>query len=127
VSFWEELGPEEYWVMINTIEEAYLNGVIPDYLGHSERCGTVWIPGTDEEAIRRLIPRFRRVVRDLIDRDLVEIREPCNAIFDDAPELDDRQVDEALADPGTWVKAQGSVNRMVMLMPTPRADRLISR
>src|SRR4051794_19350116 len=113
--------------MINTIEGAYLNGVISDFLGHSERCGTVWIPSTDEEAIKRLIPRFRRVVRDLIDRDLVEIREPCNAIFDEAPELDDGEVDEVLADPGTWLKAPGSVNRMVMLMPTARADRLISR
>jgi len=56
VSFWEELGPEEYWVMINTIEEAYLNGVISDFLGHSERCGTVWIPGADEVAIEELIP-----------------------------------------------------------------------
>ncbi|EWM15502.1 hypothetical protein [Kutzneria sp. 744] len=127
MSFWEELGPEEYWVMINTIEEAYLNGVISDFLGHSERGGTVWIPGADEEAIRALIPRFRRVVRDLIDRDLVEIREPCNAIFDEAPELDDHEVDEVLADPGTWVRAHGSVNRMVMLMPTARADRMISR
>jgi len=57
----------------------------------------------------------------------VEIREPCNSIWEDAPELDDREVDEVLADPGTWVKAHGSVNRMVMLMPTARADRLISR
>jgi hypothetical protein len=67
------------------------------------------------------------VVRELIDRDLVEIREPCNSIFDDAPELDDWEVDEVLADPGTWLRAPGSVNRMVMLMPTSRADRLISR
>lgn len=113
--------------MINTIEVAYLNGVISDYLGHSERCGAVWIPGTDEVAIRELIPRFRRVLRDLIDRDLVEIREPCNAIWDDAPELADDEVDELLADPGSWLRAPGSVNRMVMLMPTERADRLISR
>lgn len=127
MSFWEELGPEEYWVMINTFEEAYLNGVISDFLGHSERCGAVWIPSTDEEAIKELIPRFRQVVRDLIDRDLVEIREPCNAIWDDAPSLDDWEIDDVLADQGTWLRAHGSVNRMVMLMPTPRAGRLISR
>ena len=127
MSIWDELGPEEYWVMINTIEEAYLNVVISDFLGHSERCGTVWIPGTDEEAIRELIPRFRRVVRELIDRDLVEIREPCNAIWEDAPELTYDEVDEVLADHGTWIKAHGSVNRMVMLMPTERAERLIDR
>lgn len=110
--------------MINTFEEAYLHGVIADYLGHAERGGTVWVASNDVEAIRDLVPVFRRVVQDLIDRDLVEIREPGNAIWDDAPKLDDAEITAVLADPMTWLKCTGSINRMVMLMPTTRAERL---
>jgi hypothetical protein len=40
--------------MITEIEEAYLNGVIGDFLGHAEHCGAVWIFGSDAEAIRAL-------------------------------------------------------------------------
>ncbi len=125
VTNWDDLTAEEYFVMLNTMEQAYLHGVIADYLGHSERCGAVWVPSGDEAAIEELVPTFRTVVHDLIERDLVEIREPGTALWDNAPELDDREVTEVLADPASWIKSTGSANRMIMLMPTPRAERLL--
>src|SRR5262245_58508170 len=60
VSIWDELGPEERVVLDNALEEAYLNGVIGDFLGHAEAGEAVWMFSTDTEAMRALIPRLCR-------------------------------------------------------------------
>src|SRR6266516_2104968 len=87
MSVWDVLSAEERCVLSNAIEEAALNGVIGDFLGHAESGGALWIGSTDEGAIRALIPRFAAVVGDMIRRDLIAIREPADGIWDHAPAM----------------------------------------
>jgi hypothetical protein len=127
VIIWEQLSPEERCVLLNAVEEAYLNGVIADFLGQARRGGAVWLFSNDEAAIRALIPKFARVVAEMIRRGLVEIREPHDAVWDHAPVMTEAQISEALDDPDTWVWVGGEAKRMVMLMTTEHADQLIGR
>jgi hypothetical protein len=124
---WDELSPEGCRVMINALEEAYLNGVIGDFLGHAEQGGAVWMFSNDPDAIRALIPRFAEVVLDMIERDLIEIREPFDGVWDHAPPMSGEDIREALADPDTWIWTDGAAKRMVMLMTTDHADVLLGR
>jgi hypothetical protein len=127
VTVWDELSPEERCVLTDAIEEAALNGVIGDFLGHAESGGAIWIGSTDEGAITALIPRFAAVVGDMIHRDLIEIREPADGIWNHAPAMTVEEIQQTLADPDTWVWTGGVAKRMVWLMTTDHADRLIGR
>ena len=122
-----DLTAEKRVVMITAIEEACLNGVIGDFLGHAEHGGAVWIFGSNAEAIRALIPRFTAVVRDMIERGLIEIREPADRVWAGAPPLTAAEINAVLADPRTWLWSADGDNRMVMAMTTDYADRLIGR
>ncbi|HET6215052.1 MAG TPA: hypothetical protein VFE14_19465 [Micromonosporaceae bacterium] len=127
MSLWDELSPEEYCVMVNAVEEGHLNGVIGDYLGRAEHGGAVWIFSRDAEAIQALIPRFVVVVTGMIRRGLIEVREPRDGVWDHARPMTDTEVMEALADPDTWIWVDGDAQRMVMLMTTDHADRLMGQ
>ncbi len=127
VTIWDDMTAEERVVMITAIEEAYLNGVIGDFLGHAEHGGAVWLFSSDTNEIQALIPRFTTVVRDMIDRGLIEIREPPDGVWDNAPPLTTAEINAALADPRTWLWSAEGDNRMVMTMTTDHADRLIGR
>ena len=74
-----------------------------------------------------MIPRFAVVVGDTIRRNLVEIREPADGIWDHAPPMTQDEIRQTLADPDTWTRAGGRAGRMVKLMTTDHADRLIGR
>lgn len=113
--------------MVIAIEEGYLNGVIGAFLGHAEHGGAVWIFSNDADAIRALIPQFTTIVLDMIDRGLIEIREPPDGTWDTAPALTSAEVNAVLADPRTWLWSAEGDNRMVMTMTTDYADRLIGR
>jgi hypothetical protein len=63
----------------------------------------------------------------MIHQDLVEIREPHDGVWDHAPAKTEAQTQEALSDPDAWVWTHGEAKRMVMLMTTEHADRLIGR
>jgi hypothetical protein len=67
------------------------------------------------------------VVLDMIERGLIEIREPPDAVWDNAVPLTKAEVDATLADPRTWLWSAEGDNRMVMTMTTDYADRLIGR
>jgi hypothetical protein len=113
--------------MINAIEEAYLNGVIYEYnlRVHGQRsAGGAAAPPISEDTVRSLVPRFIEVVVDLLARGWIEIREPYNAVWDEAAPLTDVEIAAALADPKTWVWGTNGDNRMVMLMTTDRWDQL---
>jgi hypothetical protein len=127
VSTLDEMTREERAVMITAIEEGYLNGVIGDFLGHAEHGGAVWIFSSDASAIRALIPQFTEIVRDMIERGLIEIREPADGDWDHAPSLTTAEIDAVLADPRTWIWSADGDNRMVMTMTTDYADQLIGR
>ncbi|MEV0272841.1 hypothetical protein AB0H43_29015 [Hamadaea sp. NPDC050747] len=127
MTLWDELTPEERCIMINTLEEGYLNCVIGDFLGHAEADGAVWISSTDADAIRALIPRFAATVASMIERDLIEIREPDDGVWDNAPPMTDAEIRATLADPDTWLWTEGEAARTVMLMTTDHADRLLGR
>jgi hypothetical protein len=127
VTIWDDLTAEERTVMTTAIEEAYLNGVIGDFLGHAEHGGAVWIFSNDASAIQALIPRFTAIVRDMIGRGLIEIREPPDGVWDNAPALTTAETDAVPADPRTWLWSADGDNRMVMVMTTDHADRLIGR
>jgi hypothetical protein len=124
VSIWDDFTAEERTVMTIAIEEGYLNDVIGAFLGHPERGGAIWVFSNDTAAIRALIPRFTAVVLDMIERGLIEVREPPDAVWDSAPALTMAEVNAVLADPRTWVWSADGDNRMVMTMTTHDADRL---
>ena len=124
--------PEQNAVMIITVEEGYLNEVITHYgarLRWAETGSTRNPCALDEEQQRALIPVFTAVVTDLIERDLIEIREPVNGVWDDAPPLTPTEVEAVLADPTTWIwnATDPDQNRMVMLMTTDHGDQVIGR
>ncbi|BCJ69735.1 hypothetical protein [Polymorphospora rubra] len=126
MSLWDDLGAEERTIMQNAIEEAWLCHVIGDYLGHASAGGAVWTFGTDEDAIRALIPRFAAITKDLVVRNLIELI-PTER-YDDWPEhvpMTEAEIDAALADPGTWVSVHAT--GPIMLMTTDHADRLLGR
>lgn len=126
VSVWDELTPEQYAVMINAIEEAYLNGVIYEYnlRVNGQRIGDALVaPPISEDSVRSMIPRFTEVVADLLAKGWIEIREPYNAVWDDAAPLTDAEIAATLADPKTWIWDTNGDNRMVMLMTTDRWDQ----
>lgn len=52
MTIWDELSAEERCALANGADEAYLNGVIPDFLGRSEHGGAVWVFSDDEAAVR---------------------------------------------------------------------------
>lgn len=127
MSVWDELTAEQYAVMINAIEDAYLNGVIYEHKlrVHGQRtAGGLAAPPISEDTVRSLIPRFTEVVADLLARGWIEIREPYNAVWDEAAPLIDAEIAATLADPKTWVWDTNGDNRMVMLMTTDRWDQL---
>jgi hypothetical protein len=130
MSVWDELTPEQYAVMINAVEEAYLNGVIYEYnlRVHGRRTGNALVaPPISEEAVRSLIPRFADVVADLIARDWIEIREPHNGVWHSAAPMSDAEVAAGLADPDTWIWHTDGDNRMVMIVTTGSWDKPFNR
>jgi hypothetical protein len=127
VTLWDDLSREEQRVLVNALEEGWLNCIIGDYLGHAESNGAVWIFSSDVAAIRSLIPRFTAVVRDMVERDLIDVREPGDGGWDLAESLTGRELDEVMADPKTWIWSPDGDNRMVSLLTTDHADRLLGR
>jgi hypothetical protein len=125
VAFWDELSIEERCVLTAALEEAPLNGVIADFLGHAESGSAVWIFSADEGEIRALIPRFAAVVGDMIRRQLIEIREPADGVWDHAEPMSQEEIAHTLADPDAWVCTDGVAKRMVWLMTTDHTDRLV--
>jgi hypothetical protein len=128
VSIWDELTPEQYAVMLNGIEEAYLNGVIYDYNVRvtGQRIGDALVASPiSEDSVMSLIPRFTAVVVDLLAKGWIEIREPHNGVWNDAAPLTEPEIAAILADPKTWIWDTNGDNRMVMLMTTDRWDQLL--
>jgi hypothetical protein len=126
VSIWDDLTAEERVILTNAIEEAWLNEVIGDYLGHAEQDGTVWMFSTDSDAIRPLIPRFAAIVKGMIDKDLIEL--VPSALYQDWPNthrMTDAEIDAALADSKTWLPSEGT--GPIMLITTDHADRELGR
>ncbi|MFI7597592.1 hypothetical protein [Actinoplanes sp. NPDC049681] len=125
MSIWDELSREECVVLTNALEESWLNQVIGDYLGHRED-GGIWSFSTDADAVRPLIPRFAVVVRDMIDRGLVElVATDRYRDLPDVPSMTEAEVETALTDPATWLPAAGE--GPIMLIPTDQAVELVRR
>jgi hypothetical protein len=127
-----DFTPEQIAIMVITIEEGYLNEVIPEYNARMRGLDTgsaLQIIPVDEEQTRPLIPHFIAVVTDMIERDLIEIREPDDGVWDDAVSLSRAEVDVVLTDPATWIWSvtEPEKNRMVMLMTTNHGDQVIGR
>ncbi|MER5336846.1 hypothetical protein [Micromonospora sp. NPDC002717] len=126
MSIWDDLTAEERVILTNAIEEAWLNGVIGDYLGHAEQDGTVWMFSTDSDAIRPLIPRFAAIVKDMIDKDLIELI-PSARYHDwpNIPHMTNAEIDAALANSKTWLPSEEA--GPIMLITTDHADRELGR
>ena len=127
MTVWDRFTAQERVVMVAAIEESYLNGVIGDFLGHAEHGGAIWVSSNDADAIRALIPQFATIVLDMIERGLIEIREPHDGHWDSAPSLTPAETGAVLDDPRTWVWSADGDNRMVLLIPPDHADQLIGR
>jgi hypothetical protein len=54
-------------------------------------------------------------------------REPMDGIWDNAPAMTTTEIEATLTDPRTWLWGEDGNTRMVMLMTTDRADRLLGR
>jgi hypothetical protein len=129
VSVWDELTPEQYAVMINAMEQAYLNGVIYEYnlRVNGQRIEHALIaPRFPDHEVRSLIPRFAEVVADLLANGWIEIREPYNGVWEEATSLTQTEIAAILADPRTWTWDVKGDNRMVMLMTTDHWDQVSS-
>lgn len=63
----------------------------------------------------------------MIERGLIEIREPHDAVWDNAPALTLAEINAVLADSRTWIWSADGDNRMVMTMTTDDADRVLGR
>ncbi|MER7281115.1 hypothetical protein ABT369_42445 [Dactylosporangium sp. NPDC000244] len=127
---WDQLTVEQYAVMRNAYDEAYLNNVMDEYGARLQRAKTgdpSRSSNLDDDAKRRLIPHFANVVADMIDRDWIEIREPVTGRWDDAEPMTPSQLHDALHDPASWVTTLDGTHRMVMLMRTDEWDRLLER
>ncbi|MEV4756020.1 hypothetical protein AB0J86_13030 [Micromonospora sp. NPDC049559] len=126
MSIWNDLGLEERVILQNALEEAWLNNVIGDYLGHAEHGGAVWMISSDEDAIRPLVPRFAAIVKDMVQQDLIALIDTArHTDWANAPHMTDSEIDAALANPDTWFPARGA--GPVMLMTTDHTDRLLGR
>ncbi|AVT32589.1 hypothetical protein C6361_27495 [Plantactinospora sp. BC1] len=126
MTIWDDLGPEERVILQNAVEEAWLNNVIGDYLGHAEHGGLVWMISSDEDAIRPLVPRFAAIVKDMVRRDLIAlIHTARHHDVANAPYMTDNEIDAALIDPDTWFPPTGA--GPVMLITTDHTDRLLGR
>lgn len=123
---------EQRVVMITALEEGYLNEVIMGYgarLRWAETASTLNPCLWSAQEVAQRIPHFVAVVTDMIERDLISIREPENGVWDDAPSLTCSEVDVALSDPATWIwdVAVPENNRMIMVMTTDHGDRVVGR
>jgi hypothetical protein len=125
MTLWDELNREEQWVMNTAADDGWLNCIIADYLGHSEGGGAIWMMSNDVEAVRALIPRFVDVVRDMVERNLIEIREPEDGVWENASSITGVELDQVMADPKTWIWSADGDNRMVMLLPTYHAKKVL--
>ncbi|GAA3923125.1 hypothetical protein [Actinoplanes auranticolor] len=125
MGIWDELSREESVVLVNALEEAWLNQVIGDYLGHREENG-IWRFSGDLAAITPLIPGFAAIVRSMIERDLIDLV-PTDRYEDQprAPRMTDAEVDAALGDPATWLPPVGP--GPVMVIATGHVIRRIER
>jgi hypothetical protein len=130
VTVWDELTLEQYAVMITAVEEAYLVNVMDEYAMRLQRAKTgdrTRSSNLDDDAKRRLIPRFAAVVADMIDRDWIEMREPWTGNGGDAEPMTPAQPHDALHDSASWLGTLDGTHRMVMLMRTDEWDRLTQR
>jgi hypothetical protein len=125
---WDDFAGEEQSVMITARDGGWLNEIIAFYLMRPGRTRAIWFPSRDVEAIRALIPRFTHIVKDMVERDLIDIREPGEEeSWDSVSSFTGAELDRVLADPKTWIWSEDGDNRMVILSPTDRAYALLKR
>src|SRR5690349_17242717 len=101
MSAWDELTPEQYAVMLTAHEEAFVIHVMDGWRARVRwaETGTTRTPSDlDDEAKRRLIPRFTEVITDLVARGWLEV------IDHEHPEhpMSNGELEIALADPACW-------------------------
>ena len=128
---WDERTPEDA-VMYVAMTQGYLNQAIAEYgarISWAEAGSTLVPSRLTLEQMRELVPQFAAVAADLIDRDMIEIREPLDCSWDDAPRLSRADIDAVLADPATWLWSvdRPEDNRMIWALTTDHADRLLAQ
>ncbi|GAA2041284.1 hypothetical protein GCM10009839_49600 [Catenulispora yoronensis] len=127
---WDQRTAEDV-ILYVAMTQGYLNEAITHYGARSSwaETGDFHVPNrlTFEE-MRALVPQFATSAADLIDRDMIEIREPLDGDWDDAPQLSRAEIDAVLADPDTWLRSPDSHEniRMIWVLTTDRGDLLIS-
>ena len=127
---WDPRTPEDV-IMYVAITQGYLNEAITHYgarISWAETgSGFVGSRLTYEE-MQALVPQFAASAADLIDRDMIEIREPLDCDWDDAPQLSRAEIDAILADPATWLRSPDTHEniRMIWVLTTDHADRLLA-
>ena len=129
LAIWDQRTPEDV-LMYVAMTQGHLNEAITEYGARMRwaEAGNTLVPNTlDDVQMRALIPQFAAVAADLIKRDMIEIREPDDGTWDNAPRLAPAQIDDILADSATWLRSdQTEDSRVIWVLTTDHADRLIA-
>ncbi|MEZ0113230.1 hypothetical protein ABH920_007260 [Catenulispora sp. EB89] len=130
MAIWDQRTPEDV-IMYVAMTQGYLNEAITHYgarISWAEAGNTHIGNRLTFEQMQALVPQFAASAADLINRDMIEVREPLDGNWDDAPQLSRAEIDAVLADPATWLQSPDTHEniRMIWVLTTDHADRLIA-
>src|SRR2546421_10468715 len=97
----EDFTLEQQAILIVAEEEGFVVNIIGEYgarLAWAETGNTRTPSKLSEEAKRHLIPRFKRIVVDLVRKGAIEVCEPVNGGWTNARSLSSEEVEAALDD-----------------------------
>lgn len=123
----EEVGKNKQWLRCDQ-GSLVVGGCLNRAIGHygasvrTAETGTGDPSGLSREQEIALIPRFAAAGADLIERALIEIREPFGSGWDDAPQLSPDEITAVLADRYTWVQAEPDLPSL----DTDRRTRMVA-
>ena len=129
MSVWDDLTAEQYAVMINAVEEAFINDVIDEYGARLQwaKTGSTLAPSQlDDQMKRALIPRFAGAVSELVARGWIEIRDSYSGTWEDARPISSEEFDTVLSDPDVWILREERP-RMIMLGVTDLWNRVAAQ
>jgi len=128
VTAWSQLTLDQQAVMVNAVEEGFLIDVLDEWRARilwAETGSTLTGSDLDDSAKRQLIPRFARVVAELVGCRWIEL----NQLRDGAPELvllSGPVLQAVLDDPDSWVRRSDLRHRLIGLVTTDRWDQLVA-
>jgi hypothetical protein len=128
VSAWSQLTSEQQAVMVNAVEESFLIYVLDEWRARTlwaETGSTLTPSDLDDDAKRRLVPRFALVVADLVTRGWVQLSELRDGTSGPVP-LSGPGLRAVLDDFDSWVQRPDLRHRLIELAATGRWDQHVA-